>query len=340
MRHRSAIARRTLLRGALATGALSMTGTTADAWGSPVRFDNPLARQRADPHVHRHTDGTYYFTATVPGYDSVVLRRSTTLRGLGEADEHVLWRRHSSGEMSRHIWAPELHHVDGLWYVYFAAGSSEDIQSIRMYVLENAATDPLSGAWVERGPISTPWDTFALDATTFAHRGVRYLAWAQREPGIETNSNLYLAPLSDPWTLGGPPVRLAIPTRDWETRGFRVNEGPAALVRHDKVILTFSASATDSNYCLGLLTAPADADLLDGSSWRKNPDPVFTTSAAHSQYGPGHNSFTVAEDGTDVLVYHARPYDAEVGDPNRHARLQTFGWKHDGTPDFGSPVPD
>ncbi|RRO20014.1 alpha-N-arabinofuranosidase [Saccharopolyspora rhizosphaerae] len=316
-----------------------MTHTTT-ARAAPARFRNPLALRRADPHVHRHTDGTYFFTATVPTYDRVVLRRSTTLQGLGDAEEHVLWRRHDSGEMSKHVWAPELHHVDGRWYVYFAAGSAEDIQTIRMYVLENAHPDPLAGTWVERGRVSTPWDTFSLDATTFAHRGVRYLAWAQREPGIETNSNLYLAPMVDPWTLADEPVRLSVPTHDWEVRGYRVNEGPAALVRHGQVFLTFSASATDSNYCLGLLTAPANADLLDRRSWRKTPEPVFTTNPATGQYGPGHNSFTTAEDGTDVLVYHARPYDAEVGDVNRHARVQTFGWNHDGTPDFGVPVPD
>ena len=30
-------------------------------------------------------------------------------------------------------------------------------------------------------------------ATCFVHRGTRYLCWAQHEPGIENNTNLYLA---------------------------------------------------------------------------------------------------------------------------------------------------
>ena len=30
--------------------------------------------QRADPYVYRHSDGTYYFTASVPAYDSIVLK--------------------------------------------------------------------------------------------------------------------------------------------------------------------------------------------------------------------------------------------------------------------------
>ncbi|MBB3035034.1 GH43 family beta-xylosidase [Erythrobacter lutimaris] len=57
----------------------------------------------------------------------------------------------------------------------------------------------------------TPWDTFNLDATSFHHCGVDYLCWAQREPGIETNSNLYLAPLASPTTFAATPVRLTVP---------------------------------------------------------------------------------------------------------------------------------
>jgi GH43 family beta-xylosidase len=72
---------------------------------------------------------------------------------------------------------------------------------------------------------------------------------------------------------------------------------------------------------------------------------VFATSEANGQFGPGHNSFTTSRDGkTDILVYHARNYRDVVGsplrDPNRHTRAQVLGWKADGTPDFGAPVPD
>ena len=89
----------------------------------------------------------------------------------------------------------------------------------------------------------------------------------------------------------------------------------------------------------------ADADLLDHRSWHKSPDPVFVTNAETQRYGPGHNSFTVAEDGkTDVLVYHARDYRDITGDPlydpNRHTRVQRLYWHPDGTPMFGVPVGD
>ena len=47
-------------------------------------INKPFIEQRADPYVYRHTDGTYYFTASVPAYDRIILRRSNTLMGLKE----------------------------------------------------------------------------------------------------------------------------------------------------------------------------------------------------------------------------------------------------------------
>jgi GH43 family beta-xylosidase len=305
-------------------------------------WSNPLVEQRADPHLSLH-DGRYWFTASVPAFDAIELRVADSLAGLRAAPARVVWRKHESGPMSWHVWAPELHRIDGRWFIHFAASERDDIWKLRMYVLECGSDDPLAGPWVERGRIATPIDSFALDATTFAHAGKRFLVWAQKDPAIAGNTNLYLGELADPWTLRGDPVRLSQPDQAWEQVGFLVNEGPAVLVRHGKVIVTYSASATDANYCMGLLWADANADLLDPAAWHKTPHPVFAS--ANGQFGPGHNSFTTTPDGaTDLLVYHARDYRDIVGDPlddpNRHARVQPFGWRADGLPDFGQPLAD
>jgi len=320
------------------------TAARPEAGPYPIRFPNPLIPQRADPHLSRHTDGFYYFTATVPEYDRIELRRSPTIAALATATPKVIWRKHATGPMGAHIWAPELHRFDGQWHVYFAAGDAEDIWRIRIYVLANSAANPLEGTWTERGPVRLALDTFALDATTFAHAGRRYLLWAQHDPTIGGNTCLYLAPLQDAVTLAGAPVRISPPEHAWEKVRFAVNEGPAALIRHGRIWVTYSAAGTGAEYCLGLLSAAADADLLDPVSWRKSPTPVFATSEAHRIFGPGHNSFTTAPDGTDLLVYHARSYRDIVGDPladpNRHTRVQPFTWHPDGSPNFGSPLPE
>ncbi|RZM37311.1 MAG: alpha-N-arabinofuranosidase [Sphingomonas sp.] len=334
--------RRLFLAGA---GAATASGALARVAAKALVPVNPLVRQRADAQVFLHTDGYYYMTGSVPEYDRLVLRRSRTLAGLSTANERVLWRHEKTGPMSGFLWAPELHLIDGRWIMYFAAGPSgggEDVFRIRTFAVVCDGPDAMTGTWTVLGQLTTPWDSFTLDSTSFVHRGTRYLAWAQREPGIETNSNLYLAPLATPLTLAAKPARLAIPTLDWEIRGFKVAEAPALLARNGKLFMTYSASATDARYCMGMLTARDDADIMDPAAWTKSPQPVFKSSPAHKVFGPGHNSFTVDERGRDILVYHARDYEAIKGDPlfdpNRHTRVQRFTYKPDGTPDFGEPV--
>lgn len=276
----------------------------------------------------------YYFTASVPEYDRLVLRSASSIAALGSATESVIWRRPSSGPLGGHIWAPELHHFDGQWHLYFAAGDSDDLFRIRMYVMSNPEADPATPAWGPPVRIHTHKESFSLDATTFEHGGTRFLVWAQMDP----DSSLFIAALSSPSTLAGPPVRIADPTLDWETIGHRVNEGPAAIKLNGRIFLTFSASATDANYCIGLLTAAADADLLDPSSWTKSPLPLMATSDETAEYGPGHNSFSVDEAGNDVIVYHARSDRTIIGDPlrdpNRHTRVRRVQWSTEGWPSF------
>jgi GH43 family beta-xylosidase len=328
-----------------ATLSLLFVFSCAGAMASPDLV-NPLVKQRADPQVTLAADGYYYFTATVPEYDRIELRRARTLGELGRADAKVVWRRHAAGTMSANIWAPELHRVDGKWYLYFTAGRADAPFDVRLYVLENAAANPLDGEWTERGQLKTGWESFALDATSFELKGQRYLAWAQRPPGAARHMTaVYIARMDTPVSISGPAVLLTTPTYAWEKVKFDVNEAPAVMVRHGRVFMTYSASATDANYAIGMLTANADANLLDAASWAKSPVPVFASNASGGQYGPGHNSFTTTPDGkTDILVYHARNYRDIAGDPlhdpNRHTRAQTIAWRPDGTPDFGVPVAD
>ena len=320
---------------------------SAPAFSAEPVFANPVLRQRADPHVILHGDGQYYFTATAPEYDRIELRRTRDLNKLATAETRVVWRKHASGPMSYHIWAPEIHWIDGKWYIYFTAGREDAHWEIRPYVMVNASPDPFKGEWTELGQVKTGWESFALDATTFEHKGKRYFVWVQRgrTPEEGNGTNIYMAQMDTPSTITGKVTLLTKPEYAWEKVKYPVNEAPAVLVRNGRVFLTYSASATDANYCLGMLTASADADLLDPASWKKSPDAVFRSSAANGQYGPGHNAFTTTPDGkTVLLVYHARNYRDIVGDelkdPNRHTRVQVLHWNADGTPRFGAPVAD
>ncbi len=301
----------------------------------------PFIEQRADPYILRK-DGWYYFTASVPAFDRVVLRKARTLRELPDAPEKVIWLRHAEGPMSCNIWAPEIHFVDGKWYIYFAA-AREDADASgcydhRIYALENENADPMEGCFVEKGRIDTGWESFSLDSTTAVFEGKRYFIWAQREREIPGNSNLYIAEMKNALELKLPAVRLSIPEYDWECQGFLVNEGPSCLIHQGNLYLTYSASATDERYAMGLLTLPRGADPLNAAAWRKSPVPVMVSEPQNGLYGPGHNSFTVDETGADLLVFHARPYPGFHGtalsDPNRHCFLRPVAYNDAGEPVF------
>lgn len=312
-----------------------------------THWPNPFIEQRADPFILRY-EQHYYFIASVPAYDRLELRRASSLLDLRRAEPVVVWRKPESGPFSELIWAPELHRIDDQWVIYFAAAPTRDIKDglfqHRMYALVCDDADPLTGSWQAPRRVFSQFDSFALDATHFVHQGKNWYLWAQKDPAIPGNSNLYLAELLNPWTLKGTPVMLSRPEYEWECAGFSVNEGPAVIKHGARLFVTYSASATDENYCMGLLSIDDEQDPLNPANWRKSARPVFTSNWDNHQYGPGHNCFTQDERGNDVLVYHARNYTEIEGDPlwdpNRHTRLKNFRWRDDGTPDFGVPPAD
>ncbi|MCC8066616.1 MAG: family 43 glycosylhydrolase [Clostridiales bacterium] len=308
-----------------------MSSTSAE-----LEYNEPWILQRADPYVYRHTDGTYYFTASIPAYDGIVLRHSATLAGLKDAKEVMIWKKHDEGIMSIHIWAPELYYLDGKWYIYYAGGDKDDIWEIRPYVLECADEDPITGTWVEKGKMQRApeddfsFEAFSLDATIFENKGQRYYVWAEKVGVGKQISNLYIARMSSPCSLETVQVLLTTPDYDWERVGFWVNEGPAVIHHAGKIYLTYSASETGPEYCMGMLSVDEDADLLDPRVWTKERYPVLKTDPGKGIFGPGHNCFTTDEQGNTIMVYHARTEEEIIGNPlynpNRHTMLMKIEW--------------
>ncbi|NCB93938.1 MAG: alpha-N-arabinofuranosidase [Clostridia bacterium] len=310
-----------------------------------TEYNQPWIAQRADPYVYKHSDNNYYFTASVPAYDRIILRKSDTIAGLQEAEEVTLWMKHEEGEQSIHIWAPEIHYIFGGWYIYYAAGDKDDIWEIRPYVLRCTGQDPMKDAWEEMGMMQAADDdlfsfhAFSLDATVFEHWGDYYYIWAEKTGVGKMVSNLYIARMAAPNKLATQQVLLTTPDYDWERVDFWVNEGPAILKNDGKIFMTFSASATGACYCMGMMYVPEDAELLDPHAWTKLRYPVLKTDEEKGIYGPGHNSFVMAEDGrTQLCIYHARQYDEITGDPlydpNRHAMMMTVNYNSMGFPEF------
>lgn len=304
---------------------------------APVRdFYNVLFPGGADPWIYQHTDKRYY--ATVSTQTNVTLWRSETLSGLGGGEQKVVWTPVPGSPNSKEIWAPEIHFLQGKWYIYYAADNGDNVNH-KLYVLENDSADPFEGKFIEKGRIyDRNADRWAIDGTVIETGGKLYFAWSGWEGFENVSQILYIAPMINPWTIGDR-VEISRPTHDWEKRGAppAINEGPQVLFRGQSIHLVYSAAGSwTDDYCLGLLTAKLGADLLNPATWRKHPEPVFKS--GNGILAPGHCCFAKSLDGKeDWIVYHAARYPGAGW--NRFIRAQPFTWNDDETPRLGAPVP-
>lgn len=298
-------------------------------------FTNPLLKG-ADPWVAEN-EGTYYYTYTSGA--SIVVYPTKKVSELGKVSPVTLWRPPSGTSYSSNLWAPELHKINGKWYVYFAADDGNNANH-RMYVLENTSDSPLRGSWSFKGKIADPTNQWAIDGTILQHNNQLYMIWSGGSAGSPPQ-NIYIARMSNPWTIEGERVLISTPEYSWEKFGGAINEGPEILKNsNDNVFLIYSGSGFwVDNYCLGMLRLKDGGNPMVRSDWVKTTTPVFSQNAQSGAYGTGHNGFFKSPDGKeDWIIYHARSLP-DGGDTNyRNVRIQKFTWNADGTPNFGVPV--
>jgi GH43 family beta-xylosidase len=316
------------------------------AAGQEGTFKNPIFNSGADPWIVRQNNIYYYIKSAG---NSIVIRYGRNLDDLKRSLPDTIWTSPEGTMWSREIWAPELHFIDNKWYVYFAADDGYN-KNHRMYVIENSSVNPVSGEWIFKGKLADKSDKWAIDGTVFRYRRNLYFVWSGWEGDVNGQQNLYLAQMSNPWTIKGDRVLISQPSYSWETVGdlnnpndvphVNVNEGPAALLNRNKLFIIYSASGcwTDS-YCLGLLAFTGGKDLKNPSKWKKNPEPVFKGNPEAGVYATGHNSFFKSPDGKeDWILYHANSSPGQGCGRYRSPRAQKFSWNDDDTPYFGEPV--
>ena len=353
MRFRSVTLRAALLLPVFALLLSACAGAGATGGSASCTFVNPIGRG-ADPWVVKR-DSSYYYVQSAQG--GITVYRSPTLTAIRQNGVRV-WTPPDTGWNHSNIWAPELHWIDGKWYIYYAGGRAEGGPFIhqRAGVLESVTDDP-QGAWVDRGMLYTGNDVtsghdpiWAIDLTVTRIDGTLYAVWSgwtdnAPAPGPLPDrkaQELYIARMSNPYTISSDRVMIAAPTASWE-RGTELDlqEGPEFLQHGRETFVVYSTRESWlPAYKLGQLRlTSAGADPLLPSSWVKS-GPVFTGAPDAGVHGVGHASFTTSPDGAeDWIVYHSKSKTAP-GWNDRVIRMQKFGWKPDGSPDFGTPVPN
>jgi GH43 family beta-xylosidase len=304
------------------------------AKATPLTFTNPLG-QGQDPWVAQA--GGYYYYAYSSG-NGVNITRAAQLQDIETSSTHNTtvraWSAPSGQPYSTMVWAPELHQINGKWYIYVAAASNNDNSTHRMYVLERDAADPM-GPFTFKGQLNT--NGWAIDGTAFQWQNQLYFVWSGWPGGTDGQQNLYIASMGDPLTLSSGRAIISTPNYSWEKNGLPINEGPEALIHNGTLSIIYSASGYwTSDYALGRITYDGSGSLLTASNWAKAPSPVFAKTS--EIVGVGHASFVQSPDGTeDWIVYHSHP--SPGGDPDaRVVHIQPFTWFADNTPNFGPPI--
>ena len=313
-----------------------------------VYFQNPIHKNsRPDPYVAQK-DGYYYFLATRG--NKITITKTASMLQLAAMPEITVWTPPAGTDHSSNIWAPELYFLSGKWYLYFAAnnGSGDDH---RMFVLENSNADPTTATWTFKGKISDASDQWAIDGTVLTIGSNHYFVWSGWESAASRYKQyLYLASMSNPWTIKGPRIKISSPTNNWEkwepgSLGAGVNEGPIMLQKDagSPVFIIYSASRYSSdNYCLAQIQLKQGSDPAVPANWI-NKKQVFVKNEGNGVYGPGHNGFFTSShtDSNGVLhtenwfVYHARSV-AATPRGGRTPRMQQLTWNADGSPNFGT----
>jgi GH43 family beta-xylosidase len=305
-------------------------------------FTNPVW-DGADPWMVKEGDYYYYcFSAN----NAIHVSKSKSIIRRGETK--TIWKAPKTGWNKACVWAPEIHFIDGHWYVYYAAGvSGPPFIHQRTGVLRSKTADVFS-EYKDLGMLFTGDDSsipnsniWAIDMTVFEHSGKLYAVWSGWQKQADTDKtpqNLYIQEMENPFTLKGKRVLLSSPEESWETGGpLNINEGPQVLKNGEKVFVIYSCRESwTPEYRQGMLQLKnSKAEPMIKENWIKT-GPVFEGN--EKVFGVGHCSFVKSPDGTeDWIIYHSKK--SKNPGWERDVRLQPFNWKPDGTPDFGRAIP-
>ncbi|OPJ64041.1 family 43 glycosylhydrolase [Clostridium oryzae] len=279
----------------------------------------PIAINRADPCVGKW-NGKYYFIATndADGNHTLYMREAYTIPELLDAEEVLILDSSTYDGIGGLLWAPEFHVIDDELYIFHAATSGEFFyEESHVMKLRKGGNPMCAKDWSrphrvvkkDGAYLCEAGKTISLDMTVIKWKGEYYAVWSQRQfLPVDLGAWLYIAKIDskEPWKLISDPIIISKPEYGWANNHVFVDEGPYALIREEKLFLTFSSALVDSTYVVGLLTAENGADLLKPESWTKTNYPLLTSRSVPGEYGTGHNSYVTDDDGIVWNAYHGR----------------------------------
>ena len=275
----------------------------------------------ADPYVIEH-EGVYYHCWA--GGGGVKVSKAESIDKVTRDTGSLVWKAPGGTMYSKDIWAPELHYIQGNWYIYVAADDGENANH-RMYVLKGTTQDP-TDKFEFVGKITDPTDMWAIDGTVLQYKDELYFIWSGwPNANAGNHQNLYIAHMSDPCTIDSERILISSPQYDWEKP---LCEGPIPLIYNDQVFILYSgAGSWTADYCIAYLKLTGN-DPMKTKNWEKSKSPIL--SQRPGAKGPGHCSVAPAEDGTPWVIFHANL--KEAGWDGRSIWAQPIEFDKNGNP--------
>ena len=282
-----------------------------------------------DPFIFYH-EGYYYHLFAK--YDKLWMKKSKDINNLYQAEPILVWDE-SNPKCNKEVWAPELHIIDGICYIYVTLDDGDNFNH-RMYCLSNNSSDPLK-KYRNLGVVKGCDEYWSIDGTILEYKKQRYFVWSGWDIKENVMQKIFIQKMESPTKLIGERVEISRPTLDWELLGSEgkndhpyINEGPMVIYGKDHIHICYSASGSWSDdYCLGLLTF-SRGDILDKNSWVKAKNPLMSKNK--EALGPGHTScIQNSPDGKLYFAYHLFNEDCKGGWMATHAVIDTFEMVND-----------
>lgn len=298
-----------------------------------LTYTNPVYdRYMADPFVLRHA-GHYYAYGTAPaapdGRQFPVLHSTNLVEW-----EHKGWALLPPAG-GQEFWAAEVAYHNGTFYMYY---STNGIEGRDHQIRVATSRDPL-GPFEDTGRVLLPEIPFNIDPHPFQDTdGQWYLFYSQDfltlDGDYRVGTGIVVDRLVDMLTLAGQPQVVVRPHADWQlflaqrpmygqVFDWHTIEGAAMRVHNGRYYCFYSGGAWErenygvayvvADHPLGPYQRPAE---ITGPLLRSVPGQVI---------GPGHNSFTTAPDGQEVIIYHG--WDTAM--TARLMRIDRLRWEGD-----------
>lgn len=312
----------------------------------PSGYKNPLTREfnTPDPCVVYSDKHKCYYAIHTNGGDNkssrIVMHRSKKLRDIMTGDSRVVYETNADDGTYDYFWAPEMHFIDGRWYIYTSTRNSETEWTKHIICLRAKTDDPFDG--FEFAAHINP-DLYAIDPTIYQDKKNNKLYISYSIAYHCGKQVVAIQEMKSPTEPIGEYGIISEPEYDWElvppyVGDVTINEGSYFIEKDGRLFIVYSGNGCWSDdYVLGILEFVGD-DILSKDSWVKDSVPFMTK--GNGNYGPGHATFFYSPDRTELWICHhcLKESDPEVKEMARYCHCQKVFFDETGFPHVGLPV--